>query len=110
MNKAVALTIAAIFCSMPGATVAFAQTATVAMTDDMVTIVNVEQSGTDNDNSLKQIPAEIKSATPEAMTNAQAEVQKDAALMAILQKKNVTVTNVVGMQTAANGGKIIYVK
>jgi hypothetical protein len=39
-----------------------------------------------------------------------AELQQDAALMAILQKMNVSLTNVVGVQTAANDGKIVYVR
>jgi hypothetical protein len=108
MKKAITITVAALLSVAPVGSYAMAQTA--AMTDDMVTIVNVEQSGTDNDNSVKQIPAEMKSATPEAMKMAQDEVAKDAALMAILQKKNVTMSNVVGVQTAANGGKIVYVK
>lgn len=82
---------------------------TPMMADDMVTIVNVAQQGSEDDTS-KQIPAEFKNATPEAMSKAQAELQQDAALMAILQKKNVQLTNVVGVQTAANGGKIVYVK
>lgn len=82
---------------------------TPMMTDDMVTIINIAEQGSEDDAS-KQIPAEFQNATPEAMSKAQAELQQDAALMAILQEKNVQLTNVVGVQTAANGGKIVYVK
>ncbi|KQS96825.1 hypothetical protein ASG42_28475 [Rhizobium sp. Leaf391] len=114
MNKTLTLALAATLSALPvAATSVFAQTATATapmMADDMVTIVNVEQSGTDNDNSQKQIPAQFQSATPAAMKMAQDELSKDMALVAVLQKKNVTLTNVVGVQTAANGGKIVYVK
>jgi hypothetical protein len=83
---------------------------TPMMTDDMVTIINVAQQQGSEDDTSKQIPPEFQNATPESMSKAQAELQQDAALMAILQKKNVQLTNVVGVQAAANGGKIVYVK
>ena len=113
MRKTLVLAIATFMAAAPVTTGAFAQTATTAMgamTDDMVTVVNVEQTGTENDNSMNQIPAEIKSATPEAMKMAQDELMKDEALVTILKKKNVQLTNVVGVQDAASGGKTVYVK
>jgi hypothetical protein len=112
MKPIITLILATVLSAAPIGGLAYAQTTgstTPMMTDEMVTIINVAQQGSEDDTAA-QIPAEFQNATPEAMSKAQAELQQDAALMAILQKKNVQLTNVVGVQTAANGGKIVYVK
>lgn len=113
MKPIITLILATVLSAAPIGGLAYAQTTgstTPMMTDDMVTIINVAQQQGSEDDTSKQIPPEFQNATPESMSKAQAELQQDAALMAILQKKNVQLTNVVGVQAAANGGKIVYVK
>jgi len=91
---------------------AYAQTAsstTPMMADDMITIVNVgSESNANTDTS--SIPATYRNPSPESITKAQTEIQNDPALMATLEAKNVQLENVIGIQTAANGGKIVYTK
>lgn len=79
------------------------------MADDMITIVNVgSESNANTDTS--SIPATYRNPSPESITKAQTEIQNDPALMATLEAKNVQLENVIGIQTAANGGKIVYTK
>lgn len=80
-----------------------------AHADDMVTIVNVgEETNAATDTS--SIPATYRNPSLESIAKAQAEIQNDPALMATLTAKNVILENVIGIQTAANGGKIVYLK
>ncbi len=80
-----------------------------AHADDMVTIVNVgEETNAATDTS--SIPATYRNPSQESILKAQAEIQNDPALMATLTAKNVILENVIGIQTAANGGKIVYLK
>ncbi|WP_426131313.1 hypothetical protein [Pararhizobium sp. PWRC1-1] len=110
MKKVLTLALAAAISATTLSGVAYAQTATTTtMTDDMVTIIVVDQKS-DDASKTQQIPESVRAATPEAMIKAQTEIQTDAALMAILQQKNVQLENVIGIQTAANGGKVVYVK
>ncbi len=44
------------------------------------------------------------------MTEAQAEVAADPALVQALQSQSIEAMNVIDVETAANGGKIVYVK
>ena len=44
------------------------------------------------------------------MAEAQAELQKDPTLTAALTAQNVQLNNVVLVETAADGGKVVYVK
>lgn len=82
---------------------------TPMMADDMITIVNVgSESNANTDTS--SIPATYRNPSPESITKAQTEIQNDPALMATLEAKNVQLENVIGIQTAANGGKIVYTK
>jgi len=117
MKKALTFALAAALSATSLGGFAFAQTtssttpmaATTPMTDDMVTVVVITDQ-TPDETETQQIPEMYKNATPETMTSAQAEIQADPALMDILVKKNVQLENVVGVQTAASGGKIVYVK
>lgn len=79
------------------------------MADDMLTIVNVgEETNASTDTS--SIPATYRNPSPETISKAQMEIQNDPSLMAALEAKNVQLENVIGIQTAANGGKVIYTK
>src|SRR3546814_8962489 len=82
---------------------------TTAMADDMVSIVNITEAS-DSDDATTQIPEELRNPTSDVTAQAQAEIQADPALMTALEDKNVEIQNVVSIDTAANGGKIVYVK
>ncbi len=117
MKKALTIALAAALSTAPLGGLAFAQTtnsttpmaATSAMTDDMVTVVIISDQ-TPDETETQQIPEMYKNATPETAASAQTEIKSDPALLDILTKKNVQIENVVGVQTAASGGKIVYVK
>lgn len=46
--------------------------------------------------------------TPARMRMAQAEVAADPALQAAIERRNIALHNVVWVETAANGGRIVY--
>lgn len=78
------------------------------MSDDMVSVVVIpENAGEGSDTS---IPGTVINASPETIQSAQAEISSDAALRMTLESKNVQLQNVVAIQTAANGGKTVYVR
>ncbi len=112
MNKALTLALAAALSTAPLGGIAFAQTTsstTTTMADDMVNIVEIKEQS-DSDDATTQIPEEFRNPTSDMTTQAQAEIQADPALMTALEDKNVEIQNVVAIDTAANGGKIVYVK
>lgn len=53
-------------------------------------------------------PVVPTSQTPARMRAAQAEVNADPALRAAIERRNIALHNVVWVQTAANGGRILY--
>jgi hypothetical protein len=57
-----------------------------------------------------QIPQRYRHASPQTIARAQAEINADSRLRAALQGKRVQLRNVVGVATALNGGKIVYVR
>ena len=73
-----------------------------------VNVVNVANDPTTDNGS--RLPRTISNPTPEVMEAAQAQVQSDPALMTALQEKNIELSNVVAIETAANGGKTVYVR
>lgn len=109
MKKAIAL--AAMLSASTFAVGAHAQDTSVtapAPSADAVTIVNVTNApSTDNGSRL---PKTVSDPTPEVTQAAQAQVQADPALMTALKEKNVELNNVVAVDTAANGGKTVYIK
>ena len=112
MNKALTLVLAAALSTAPLGGIAFAQTTsstTTTMADDMVNVVNITGES-DSDDATTQIPEEFRNPTSDLTAQAQAEIQADPALMTALEDKNVEIQNVVAIDTAANGGKIVYVK
>ncbi|OJF92680.1 hypothetical protein [Pararhizobium antarcticum] len=117
MNKALTLALAAVFSTASIGGIAVAQETTttttpmaapMAMTEEMVSIIVVSEPLPDDGQT--EVPETYKNASPETISSAQTEIQADPALMDILVKKNVQIENVVGIQTAANGGKVVYVK
>jgi Na+-translocating ferredoxin:NAD+ oxidoreductase RnfG subunit len=113
MKNAVTLALAAALSTASLGGVAFAQTAattaTTAESADMVRIVLIDENS-DSDDATTQVPEMYQNPTAEMTAEARAEAQADAAIMTALQEANVDVDKIQAIETAANGGKIIYVK
>lgn len=108
MNNAIKIALASVLAlgSVSGAAVA--QTAAVTA-EQNVSVIRIDSLNNDSDREefdrLKKL-----SSNEAAMTEAQGMVSADPMLMAALESKNVQMTNVVHVQTAADGGKIVYVR
>ncbi|MBP1852313.1 hypothetical protein [Rhizobium halophytocola] len=85
--------------------VAMAQTAM----DDNVTVIRIDSLDKDSDKQDFQRLSLIAN-DPAQMQQAQAMVTQDPALSAELQSESVQMENVVAVETAADGGKVVYVK
>lgn len=109
MKKAIAL--AALISASAFAAGASAQTLGTEMpassTAD-VTVVNVTNDPSSDNGS--RLPQGLGDPSPDVIQNAQAELQSDPGLVDALAAKNVELSNVVAIQTAANGGKIVYIR
>ncbi|MGV8939440.1 MAG: hypothetical protein ACOH2J_20160 [Allorhizobium sp.] len=87
---------------------AFAQTAT-PMVEDGVTIVYV--SSLNNDTSRGEYDRlQLQATDKSQVAEAQAEVTADPVIAAAVQKESIDLMNVIDVDTAANGGKIVYVR
>jgi hypothetical protein len=64
----------------------------------------------DDDDQTQQVPRTYRYPSQQTIAKAQNEIRSDAYLRGFLQNKRVQLRNVVGIQTAFNGGKIVYVK
>ena len=108
MNNAIKLVLASTLALGSVAGAAFAQTAAVT-SEQNVSVVRIDSLNNDQDRSeydrLKQL-----SMSETGMGEAQAMVSADPMLGAALEAKNVQLTNVVHVQTAADGGKVVYVR
>ncbi len=118
MNSAVKLALASAMSIASASSVALAQTAT-PMVDSTTTgsttmsdNVSVVQMSALNSDSTREKFTKIQrlSKSETAMAEAQTELQKDPTLVAALDARNVQLNNVVLVETAANGGKIVYVR
>jgi hypothetical protein len=119
MNSAVKLALAGAMTIASASGAALAQTtdpmvdttATTASTtmSDNITVVLMTSL---NDESTREKFTKIErlSKSETAMAEAQAELQKDPGLTAALTAQNVQLENVVLVETAANGGKTVYIK
>ncbi|TPP11444.1 hypothetical protein [Rhizobium glycinendophyticum] len=118
MNSAVKLALAGAMSIAPATGAALAQ-ATTPMVDSTTTGsttmtegLTIVQMSSLNDESTREKFTKIErlSKSETAMAEAQAELQNDPTLVAALDAKNVQLTNVVLVETAANGGKVVYIK
>lgn len=109
MKKVIAL--AALISTAAFAGSASAQTYSADMPSTStvdVSVVNVTNDpGAGNGSRL---PINLTNPGPELIEDAQAQLQSDPALVDALAMKNVQLSNVVHIQTAANGGKIVYIR
>ena len=119
MNNAVKLALAGAMSIASVSGVALAQTAT-PMVDtttttnsttmaEGVSIVYLDSLNNDQDRQ-QHTRLEAMVNDQSALAEAQAEVSADPAIMAALQEKSIEAMNVIDVETAANGGKVVYVK
>jgi hypothetical protein len=116
MKNAVTLALAAALstASLGGIAVAQTTSATTATTatsdmNDMIRIIRVDENS-DSDDATVQVPEMYQNPSADVTAAAQAEVEATPALMAELQENSIELMNVLAIETAANGGKIVYVK
>jgi len=74
-----------------------------------VSVVYITDTNSD-DSAVPAIPPTLRMPNAEAAQAAQEQIQSDPALLAALEEKNVELENVAGIQTAADGSKIVYVR
>ncbi|MGK6312108.1 hypothetical protein [Neorhizobium sp. DT-125] len=74
-----------------------------------VSVVYITETN-DSESSNPQVPLTLRTPNADAAQAAQVQIQSDPALMAALEQKNVELQNVAGIETAADGGKIVYVR
>lgn len=116
MNKTVTLALASLLAVTPAAGIAYAQDvmpdtmATGSISPDNVQVVYMSSLESDDSQRSTFAMLETKVNDPEALQQAQAEIQSQPGLADALASKNVQLENVVHVQTAGNGGKIVYVK
>lgn len=109
MNKTIKIALAGMLAASSVSGVALAQTAMAPMADDGVSIVRIDSLNQDSTRSQFR-ELELKATDASAVQEAQAEVQADPAIVNALAEQNVQPSFVVDVQTAANGGKIVYVR
>ncbi|MGI2031766.1 hypothetical protein ACRQ1B_05165 [Rhizobium panacihumi] len=109
MKKAIALaTLISASAFAVGASAQTYGTDMPAASTEGVTVVNVTNDPSTGNGS--RLPLNLTNPGPELIQDAQAQLQSDPALVDALAMKNVQLANVVHIQTAANGGKIVYVR
>jgi hypothetical protein len=109
MKKAIAL--AALISASAFAAGASAQTMDTGMpaaSTEGVTVVNVTNDPSSGSGS--RLPQSVSNPGPDVIQNAQAELQSDPSLADALAMQNVELANVIAIETAANGGKIVYIR
>jgi hypothetical protein len=120
MNSAFRIALAGAMSVASLSGVAMAQSATAPMvdtttttnsttTDDNISIVTLESLNTESDRA-KFAEIEALSKSESAVAEAQNMLQGDASLASALTAKNVQLENVVHIETAADGGKAVYVR
>lgn len=73
--------------------------------DDGVTIIFIK-----NKRSRDDVPRRYRNPSREMIALAQSEIRTNRWLRAILVSKRVQLHNVVAIETALNGGKIVYIR
>ncbi|MBO3760831.1 hypothetical protein [Ciceribacter sp. L1K22] len=120
MKNVIKIALAGMFAASSLGGIAMAQTATTTMApdatttgstvaDDNYTIVRLSSLNNDTDRQQYERLSLVANDASQVQ-EAQAEVAANPALAAQLQAENVQMENIIEVDTAANGGKIIYVR
>lgn len=113
MKKIVTLVLAAALLAPVGASLATgaasAQTARqAANTNPRVTVIIIrDYIGPDD---FQQVPRTYRYPSAQTYAKGQEEIRNTPNIRAALQRRGIPARNVNGVQTAFNGGKIVYVK
>jgi len=75
--------------------------------NDNVTVIDASHPG---GHGSRDLPLNVIYPSSEMVKTSQAEVKNSPALRAALQKRNIRTFNVLWVQTAMNGGKVVYIK
>jgi hypothetical protein len=59
---------------------------------------------------FQQVSPIYRHPSPQTLAKAQEEIRSNPDIRALLQRRGISFRNVVGVQTALNGGKVIYVR
>ena len=120
MKKTITIALASLLAVSPVAGIAYAEDAvpgmgadtmaTGSITADKVSVVLLSSLESDDAQRGEFDRLTMKASDPAAAEQAQADLQADPALTEILASKNVQLQNVVEVKTAADGGKIVFVK
>lgn len=108
MKTFLVLTLAAVLSAGVAAVPAQAQRASHRNALPGVTVIFVKDYYDPTD--FNQVPQRYRHPSPQTIARAQNEISSDSGLRAALQKRRVQLRNVVGVDTALNGGKIVYVR
>ncbi|OBZ93304.1 hypothetical protein ADU59_22935 [Pararhizobium polonicum] len=113
MKKAATFVLAAALLSAVGAG-SFAQTAhaqrahSTRQASTSVTVIIIrDYIGPDD---FQQVPMTYRNPSAQTYARGQEEIRSNADIRAILQRRGIPFRNVTGVQTAFNGGKIVYVR
>lgn len=109
MNNLTKIALAGMLATSSLGGAAMAQTAVPMMAEDNVQIVRI-QTLNDQDTRQQYDTLQLKATDQNQMAEAQAEATADPAILAILEQRQIALSNVVEVETAANGGKIVYVR
>lgn len=121
MNSAVKLALAGAMSLASVSGVALAQTAvdpmidstattgSITMATEGVNIIRLDSLDNDENRSEHTRLSQLANSS-ESITEAQAQVSSDPVIAQALQSESVQANNVFHVETAANGGKIVYVK
>lgn len=115
MNKFVTLVVAAALLAPIGADLATgtayaqkAQSSRPANTNPRVTVIIIrDYIGPDD---FQQVPRTYRYPSSQTYAKGQEEIRNTPNIRAALQRRGIPARNVNGVQTAFNGGKIVYVK
>lgn len=107
MRKLVMLAFAVLIAAMPLGSFSKARDANSGPVSITVIIIKDE---VDDDDETQQVPRTYRYPSPQTIAKAQDEIRSNAYLKNFLLKKRVQLRNVVGIQTAFSGGKIVYVR
>ncbi|WP_349435069.1 hypothetical protein [Pararhizobium sp. A13] len=59
---------------------------------------------------FQQVSLIYRNPSPQTVAKAQEEIRSNPNIRALLQRRGISSRNVVGVQTALNGGKVVYVR
>ncbi|CAN7418745.1 hypothetical protein [Pararhizobium sp. LjRoot238] len=73
-----------------------------------ITIVMIRDYYSPDD--FQQVSPIYRHPSPQTLAKAQEEIRSNPNIRALLQRRGISFRNVVGVQTALNGGKVVYVR